>query len=82
MSMRDPTSNKISTPPQLPPVPRIISGTYLSTEEVARYIGVDKSTVRLWRNKNYFNEDFVDHNGKYLYSTERVEQLKQVYKKG
>ena len=54
---------------------------YYSADEVAKIIGVNKSTVTRWREKKIFLEDIVDHTGIYLYSKERVEQLKSVYRK-
>lgn len=48
--------------------------------QVARIIHVKRQTVLHWRKKGLFNEDFVKH-GVYLYSGERVMQLKSVYHK-
>ena len=53
---------------------------YYSTTQVAKIIGVDRATVLYWRKKGIFVEDFVKHHV-YLYSHERVMQLKSVYHK-
>ena len=37
--------------------------------------------VEYWRKRGWFNADLIDHNGVYLYSVERVEQLKAVYRR-
>ena len=54
---------------------------YVKTEQVAKNIGVTKQAVIKWRKLGWFSADLVDHNGVYLYSVERVEQLKAVYRR-
>ena len=68
------------TPP--PPVKgrECIEPEFYSANQVAKIIGVDRATVLHWRKKGIFVEDFVKHNV-FLYSRERVEQLKAVYHK-
>ena len=53
---------------------------FYTTDDVAKILGVDKRTVRRWRESKIFLEDIQDHNGVYWYSIERVEQLKSVYR--
>lgn len=70
------------SPPPLPPLPRIKSGQrFYTTDQVARIIGVDKKTVRNWREQGIFVHDDTSHTGAFLYAIERVEQLKSVYHK-
>ena len=54
---------------------------YFTTEQVAKSIGVTKQSVIYWRKRGWFNADLVDHNGVYWYLEERVEQLKEVYRR-
>ena len=54
---------------------------FYTQDEVAKIIGVTTKAVRLWRQKGIFVEDLRDHNGVFLYSIERVTQLKEVYHK-
>ena len=54
---------------------------YVKTEQVAKSVGVTKQTVEYWRKRGWFNADLINHNGVYLYSVERVEQLKAVYRR-
>ena len=55
---------------------------FWTADEVAKILGVNKSTVTRWRQAKIFNEDILDHHGVYWYSKVRVEQLKSVYHKG
>ena len=54
----------------------------LNTADVARIIGVNERTVRVWRTTGIFLEDVLDHKGNCFYYEERVLQLKSVYHKG
>lgn len=54
---------------------------YYTQDEVAKIIGVTKQAVIKWRQQGIFVEDLRDHNGVYLYSKEKVMQLKEVYHK-
>ena len=64
------------------PTPKGYKGmNYFTTEEVAKIIGVTKQGVIKWRKLGWFNADLVTHDGVYLYSPERVEQLKAVYRR-
>ena len=54
---------------------------YFTTEQVAKIIDVTKQAVIKWRKRGWFNADLVDHNGVYWYLEERVEQLKEVYRR-
>ena len=64
------------------PTPKGYKGmNYYTTEEVAKIIGVTKQGVIKWRKLGWFNADLVTHDGVYLYSPERVEQLKAVYRR-
>ena len=54
---------------------------YFTTEQVAKIIDVTKQAVIKWRKLGWFNADLVTHDGVYLYSPERVEQLKEVYRR-
>lgn len=66
----------------LTPSPRPYQGQkYFTTAQVCEIIGVDKKTVRNWREQRIFVEDILDHNGVYLYLAERVYQLKEVYRR-
>ena len=56
-------------------------GDFYTAADVAKIIGVKRQTVEYWRKKNYFVEDLLTHDGIYLYSKERVEQLKSVYRR-
>lgn len=68
-------------PPQFQ-APRGYKGlNYFTTEEVAKIIGVTRKGVEKWRKLGWFNADLVTHDGVYLYSPERVEQLKAVYRR-
>lgn len=57
---------------------------YYGLADVAKIIGVDKTTVWHWQNDLYlgcplFTPDERAHDGRYLYEVERVMQLKSVY---
>ena len=54
---------------------------YLKTAQVAKILEVDRTAVIYWRKRGWFNADLVTHDGVYLYSSERVEQLKAVYRR-
>ncbi|MBQ6296744.1 MAG: PriCT-2 domain-containing protein [Selenomonadaceae bacterium] len=72
----------LPTPPQLPPLPLIKNGQrFYTTDKVARILGVDKKTVRNWREQKIFVHDDTSHTGAFLYAIERVEQLASVYHK-
>lgn len=53
---------------------------YLTTEEVAKILGVNAKRIERWRDNKIFLEDIVDHDGTYLYSRERVKQFKKVFR--
>ena len=77
----DSDADKIVLPTfELPPYTKKDGIEFYSATQVARILHVDRTTVLHWRKKGIFNEDFVKH-GVYLYSRERVEQLKSVYHK-
>ena len=60
--------------------PRTYEGVeYYGAEDVAKIIGVSKPAVIDWHKKNLFTADKRAHDGRYLYTVERVEQLKSVY---
>ena len=66
----------------LTPSPRPYHGeNYFTTSQVAQIMNVDKKTVRDWREKRFFVEDILDHDGTFLYLAERVYQLKSVYRR-
>ena len=53
------------------------SPNYYTTSEVAKILNVDRSTVVYWRSKGLFEADIKRHHV-FLYTRERVEQLKAV----
>ncbi len=59
---------------------KIPNGFY-STNTVATILGVDEKTLRKWRDKKIFLEDKISHVGIYLYSHERVLEMKLVCQK-
>lgn len=67
------------------PMPREFNGKlYYGAADVAKILGVDKTTVWHWQNDLYFDcpiftADERAHDGRYLYEVERVLQLKSVY---
>ena len=62
------------------PLPRTFEGKlYYGAADVAKIIGVDKTTVLWWNRKGLFNADIRAHDNTYLYEIERVMQLKDVY---
>ena len=65
---------------ELPPYTKKDGIEFYSATQVAKILHVKRQTVLHWRKKGIFNEDFVKH-GVYLYSGERVAQLKAVYHK-
>lgn len=73
------TSESSST--SVPPPKGYRGLNYFTTKEVAKIIGVTKPAVEKWRKRGWFNADLVTHDGVYLYSPERVEQLKAVYRR-
>ena len=70
-----------STPNSPPKSDKINMPGYLKTAQVAKMLEVDRTTVIYWRKRGWFNADLVTHDGVYLYSSERVEQLKAVYRR-
>ena len=54
---------------------------FLTTAEVAKEIGVDRTTVIYWRKQGWFTADHIDNHGVYYYTAERVERLKAVYRR-
>lgn len=77
------TTNSTVTSSTYVPAPKGYKGlNYFTTEEVSKIIGVTKAAVEKWRKLGWFNADLVTHDGVYLYSIERVEQLKAVYRRG
>ena len=65
---------------ELPPYTKKDGIEFYSATQVARILHVTRPTVLYWRKKGLFVEDFIKHNV-FLYSRERVEQLKSVYHK-
>ena len=66
--------------PHSHPLPRVFEGKeYYGAEDVAKIIGVDRTTVLNWQKKGIFTADTRAHDGRYLYEVERVMQLKSVY---
>lgn len=59
---------------------RIPDGFY-KPETVAKIIGVSEMTLSRWRDKKIFLEDKISHVGIYLYSHERVLEMKLVCQK-
>ena len=57
---------------------------YMTTEELAKFIGVSKSLVEKWRRKGWLLPDVIGHDKRwraktYYYSKEHVLQLASVY---
>ncbi|MBQ3433868.1 MAG: hypothetical protein IJG24_02345, partial [Selenomonadaceae bacterium] len=57
---------------------------YYCASDVAKILGVSKKTVcqwnnELWHGAQQFTADLKTHDGVYLYTVERVEQIKSVY---
>ena len=62
--------------------PRTFEGKeYYGASDVAKIIGVGRTTVLFWHQKGLFTADKRTHDGIYLYEIERVMQLKSVYHK-
>ncbi len=67
------------------PMPREFNGKkYYGAADVAKILGVTQKTVWKWQNELYFGcplftADERAHDGRYLYTVERVMQLKSVY---
>ena len=67
------------------PKPRTFEGKeYYGSADVAKILGVAQKTVWQWQNNLYmgapiFTADIRAHDGRYLYTVERVMQLKSVY---
>ena len=62
------------------PTPRTYEGNeYYGAEDVAKIIGVGRTTVLFWHQKGLFTADKRAHDGRYLYEVERVMQLAAVY---
>ena len=78
-----PMPNVMHTP--CTPTPRTFNGKkYYGVEDVAKIIGVNRTTVLRWHTTQYmgapmFKADERTHDGRYLYEVERVMQLKDVY---
>ena len=62
--------------PKVPP-----NKKWFTLREVALILGVDDGTVRYWKKKGWFTPDHVDHDGKFYYTREQIEQLVSVYRK-
>ena len=63
-----------------PLTPRTYEGKlYYGAADVAKIIGVGRTTVLFWHQKELFTADVRTHDGVYLYEIERVMQLKSVY---
>ena len=72
------TKKIIDTP--LTPRPRTYEGKeYYGAADVAKIIGVGRTTVLFWEQQGLFLADARAHDGRYLYEVERVMQLKAVY---
>ena len=55
-----------------------------TTVEAAKFLGVNEKILRKWRTQEIngikvFEPDVIDHDGVYLYDSERLKQLKSVY---
>ena len=62
------------------PTPRTYEGVeYYGADDVAKIIGVTRRNVLYWHQQGLFLADKRAHDGRYLYTVERVEQLKSVY---
>ena len=82
MTNKPPDTKFTTETPLKLPSPREYKGQrYFTTSQVAKIMGVYKSTVIDWREKRRFVEDIMDHDGTYLYAAERVYQLKEVYRR-
>ena len=74
-----PSANDPANKVQMP-TPRTYEGKeYYGAADVAKIIGVDRTTVLFWHKKELFKADVRTHDGVYLYEIERVMQLKSVY---
>ena len=54
----------------------LFSSGFYSTETVAKILGIDEKTLRNWRDKKIFVEDYQTHVGISLYSQDRVLEMK------
>ena len=54
----------------------LLSTGFYSTESVAKILGVDEKTLRNWRDKKIFVEDYQTHVGISLYNQDRVLEMK------
>lgn len=54
----------------------LLSTDFYSTESVAKILGVDEKTLRNWRDKKIFVEDYQTHVGIALYNQDRVLEMK------
>ena len=76
---RTPRAQTSYTP--VTPRPRTYEGVdYYGAEDVAKILGVTRVAVLKWEQKGYFTADRRAHDGRYLYTVERVMQLKSVYR--
>ena len=65
------------------PMPREFNGKkYYGAADVAKIIGVGRTTVLFWEQQGLFKADLRAHDGRYLYEVERVMQLAEVYHRG
>ena len=84
-----PPRNGVITPctTHASPIPRTFEGKkYYGAADVAKILGVNKTTVTRWNTTLYFDcplftADERAHDGTFLYKVERVMQLKAVYHK-
>ena len=64
------------------PAPQEYKGLkYYTTAEAAKTIGVTKQAVEKWRKMGIFKEDIKTHEGIYLYAAERIEQMRDTYRR-
>ncbi|MBQ3442617.1 MAG: hypothetical protein IJG33_05150, partial [Selenomonadaceae bacterium] len=64
------------------PAPRVYKKLkYYTTEESAQIIGVTRKAVEKWRKMGIFKEDIKTHEGIYLYAAERIEQMRDTYRR-
>ena len=58
-----------------------LSTGFYTPESVAKFLGVDESTLSRWRDKEIFVEDYKTHVGISLYSQDRVLEMKMFCQK-
>ena len=63
------------------PTVGLLSTGFYSTESVAKILGLDEKTLRNWRDKKIFIEDYQTHVGIALYNQDRVLEMKMFMQK-